>query len=244
MNEHDDYMADFMTVFQTIERWGPGTDADSLKALALLPTTPQNIIDIGCGKGFSTSLLAQHTTAHITAVDNEQNALDELADRLTKLQLDTRVTLSCSSMTELPFTEECFDLIWSEGSAYIMGVEQALQQWRPLLKRKGCMVFSDLVWLTNTPSPEADEFWQQEYPDMKTVEKRLAQIQQAGFEVIDHFKLSEQAGFDYYNPLKERVIALKPSMPESLAIADLEREIAIYERYPTEFGYHMFVLQK
>ena len=149
MNKHDQYMADFMTVFQTLERWGPGSDADSLKALSLLPITPQSMIDIGCGKGFATLLLAQHTKAQIVAVDNEQSALDELGERLIEQALDSRVTRRCASMTELPFSPESFDSVWSEGSAYIMGVEQALTQWRSLLKEHGCLVLSDLVWLTD-----------------------------------------------------------------------------------------------
>ncbi len=124
MNEHDQYMADFMKVFQRLERWGPGSDTDSLKALSVLPITPQRIIDIGCGKGFSTRLLAKHTQAEILAVDNEQSALDELNTCLTEQGLGDRVTLSCASMTELPFSAESFDCVWSEGSAYIMGVEQ------------------------------------------------------------------------------------------------------------------------
>ncbi|CAG8999688.1 MAG: 2-methoxy-6-polyprenyl-1,4-benzoquinol methylase, mitochondrial [Candidatus Celerinatantimonas neptuna] len=244
MNAHNQYIADFMTVFQTLERWGPSTDADSLKALSLLPITPTNIIDIGCGKGFSTRLLAKHTQAQIVAVDNEQSALDELGKSLAKQALDSRVTLSCASMTELPFSPESFDCVWSEGSAYIMGVKQALTQWQALLKDHGCLVLSDLVWLTGSPSPDAMEFWKGEYPDMQTVAKRLTQMRQAGFEVIDHFTLSEQAWFDYYQPLKARVAEVKISMPNSTAIADLKREITIYERYLGEFGYHMFVLQK
>ncbi|KZN47761.1 hypothetical protein N482_09045 [Pseudoalteromonas luteoviolacea NCIMB 1942] len=31
-------------------------------------------------------------------------------------------------MTELDYPNEYFDLIWSEGSAYIMGVENALRR--------------------------------------------------------------------------------------------------------------------
>lgn len=244
MNEHDQYMADFMTVFQRLERWGPSSDADTLKALSTLPTIPTKIIDIGCGKGFSTCLLAQHTQAQIVAVDNEQSALDELGERLTELELNTRVTLSCVSMTDLPFTSESFDCIWSEGSAYIMGVEQALTQWRKLLTNRGYMVISDLVWLTDNPSQEAVAFWAGEYPDMQTIEKRLSQMRQAGFDVVDHFTLSEQAWHDYYQPLKAQVAEVKASMPNSNAIADIEREIAIYERYLGEFGYHMFVLRK
>ncbi|MCO4786375.1 MAG: MerR family transcriptional regulator [Marinomonas atlantica] len=244
MNAHDQYMTDFMTVFQRLERWGPGSDADSLKALSTLPTTPTKIIDIGCGKGFSTRLLAQHTQTEIVAVDNEQSALDELGKRLAEQALDTRVTLSCASMTELPFAPKSFDCVWSEGSAYIMGVEQALTEWRTLLVDRGFMVLSDLVWLTDTPNSEAVAFWAGEYPDMQTIEQRLAQIRQAGFEVIDHFSLSEQAWHDYYQPLKARVTDVKASMPNSTAIADIEQEIAMYERYLGEFGYHMFVLQK
>lgn len=244
MNEHDQYMADFMTVFQTLARWAPGSDADSLKALSLLPITPQNIIDIGCGKGFSTRLLAQHTEAQIVAVDNEQSALDELGKRLAEQAFDARVTLSCTSMTALPFSPSSFDCVWAEGSAYIMGVEQALTQWRPLLKEGGYMVLSDLVWLTDSPSDEAVAFWQGEYPDMQKVEKRLTHMRQAGFAVIDHFTVSQTAWSDYYQPLKARVAQLIPNMPNSTAIADLTREIAIYERYLGEFGYHMFVLHK
>jgi len=244
MNEQDQYMADFMTVFQTLERWGPGCDADSLKALAMLPMAPTHVIDIGCGKGFSTRLLAKHTEAKIVVVDNEQSALDELGAYLAKQKLDHRVSLSCASMRELPFATESFDCIWSEAAAYIIGVEQALTQWRKLLTDGGFMVISDLVWLTDCPGSEVVEFWKGEYPDMQTVEKRLAQIGQAGFELIDHFTLSEQAWHDYYQPFKARVAEVKVSLPMSAAIADMEQEIAIYERYLGEFGYQMFVLQK
>ncbi|WP_151703066.1 MerR family transcriptional regulator [Nitrincola alkalilacustris] len=244
MNEHDQYMADFMAVFQALERWGPGSDADSLKALSYVPFAPEKILDIGCGKGFSTTLLATQTQAQIVAVDNEQSALDQLGERLAQQQLERRVTLACTSMTDLPFTSSSFDLIWSECSAYIMGIEQALEQWQPLLTSGGYLVLSDLVWLTEMPSPIAREFWQQEYPDMQTIAKRLTQMQQAGFELIDHYSLSEQAWSDYYQPLKARIAELKPSMPSSMAIADLEREIALYEQYFGEFGYQMFVLKK
>ncbi|SEI84894.1 Methyltransferase domain-containing protein [Allopseudospirillum japonicum] len=244
MNEHDQYMADFMTVFQGLERWGPGCDTDTLKALSMLPTIPTKILDVGCSKGFSTRLLAQHTQAQIVALDNEQSALDELGACLTELGLDAHVTLSCASMTDLPFAPERFDCIWSEAAVYIMGVEQALTQWRKLLTDSGFMVISDLIWLTDNLSQEAVAFWEGEYPDMQTIEKRLGQMRQADFDVIDHFTLSEQAWHYYYQPLKARVAEVKASMPNSNAIADIEREIAIYEGYLGEFGYHMFVLRK
>lgn len=38
MNEQERYMQDFFKVFNGVERWGPGTAADTLHALKQLPT--------------------------------------------------------------------------------------------------------------------------------------------------------------------------------------------------------------
>ncbi len=243
MNEHEQYMADFMTVYQPLDRWGPGTETDSLRALELLPITPTQAADIGCGKGLSSILLAQHANCQVTAVDNEPNALGQLAQRVQQLGLAERVTTQCASMTALPFLPESFDLIWSEGAAYVMGVENALSQWQPLLRDQGCLVLSDLVWLTDRPSQSAQDFWQQEYPDMQSVKTRLSQMEASGYAVVEHFTLSEQAWRNYYLPLKARLAELQPSLPESAALQDLAHEIALYEQHLGEFGYEMFVLQ-
>ncbi|WP_125781092.1 MerR family transcriptional regulator [Pseudoalteromonas rubra] len=244
MNEHDTYMADFMAVFHQLERWGPGNNADTRKALAHIPSAPQNVLDIGCGKGFASELLARETQAQITAVDNEAEAIQSLAQRLQHKGLDKRVTPLCASMTALPFAPGSFDLLWAESSAYIMGFAAALNAWRPLLSSAGCLMISDLVWLNDTPSEQARLFWQQEYPDMQAIAVRLAQIEQAGFEVLAHFTLSLQAWADYYEPLKTEVTRRLSHQPNSLALQDMAREIAIYEQYLGEFGYQMFVLQR
>lgn len=244
MNSDDQYMADFMAVFSGVERWGPGSDDDSLRALRAVAHTPQRIVDIGCGKGFATRLLAQHTRAHITAVDNEPGALQALQQYLDQQGLSPRVQCVNASMTALPFGQAQFDLIWAEASAYVMGFEAALQQWQALLQHDGYLVISDLVWLTQQPSTEATAFWKQEYPDMQSVSLRLQQIQQAGYRLVDHFTLSEQAWRDYYQPLKARLTLLQPERPQSAALADIEREIAVFEQHLGEFGYQMFVLQR
>ncbi|MCO7188811.1 MerR family transcriptional regulator [Pseudoalteromonas sp. XMcav2-N-2] len=244
MNEHDSYMADFMAVFHQLERWGPGSNTDTHKALTHVPFAPQTVLDIGCGKGFATELLATQTQAQITAVDNETQAIDSLAQRLKQQGLDKRVTPLCASMTALPFAPGSFDLLWAESSAYIMGFEAALNAWRPLLRSAGCLMVSDLVWLQDTPSEQASAFWQQEYPDMQAIAARLVQIEQAGFRVLAHFTLSQQAWADYYEQLKAEVKKQLSHQPESAALLDMAREIAIYEQYLGEFGYQMFMLQR
>ena len=69
-------------------------------------------------------------------------------------------------MEEIAFAPETFDLIWAEGSAYIMGFSSAVAAWRPLLKRGGCLAVTELVWLTEDKPIEAEEFFGREYPAM------------------------------------------------------------------------------
>ncbi|MBY6105949.1 MerR family transcriptional regulator [Ferrimonas balearica] len=244
MNEHEQYMADFMTAFETLDRWGPGSETETRRALSRVPHTPSAILEVGCGKGLATTILASDTQATITAVDNEPSALARLTEMLQQAGLAERVEPVCASMTDLPFEPGRFDLIWAEGSAYIMGVSKALSQWRPLLQDGGILMLSDMVWLTDERSEAAEAFFAQEYPDMQSVDTRLAQAEAAGYQVVDHFALSQAAWDNYYQPLKARLSELQPQMPDSAALKDIGREIAIYEQYLGQYGYQMMVLKK
>ena len=243
MNEHQHYMAEFMHIITPLERWGPGSTADTQRAFSMLPTLPHTLLEIGCGNGMTTQVLAKQGQMQIHAVDNDASALERLQHRLQQSGLQQRVTPVCASMTALPFAHHSVDLIWAEGSAYIMGVMNALALWRPLLTPQGHLVLSDLVWLTEQPSPQSAQFWTKEYPDMQSVDTRLKQFNRAGFRVIAHFSLSEHAWANYYEPLSQRVETLAESMPDSAALRDIQNEIAIYRHGLGEFGYQMFVLQ-
>lgn len=239
MNEHDAYMADFMHVFSTLDRWGPGSETDTLKALAMVPHQPRRLLEIGCGKGIATSLLLSNTEAKVIAVDNEESALHRLHERIN----NPRLTTVCASMIKLPFEPNSVDLIWCEGSAYIMGVEHALAAWKPLLEEDGILVFSDLVWLTDTPADEAAQFWSTGYPDMKTVAQRTADIEGQGYQVLNSFGLSKEGWIGYFEPLRERATALRSEMADSAALQDIERELSIYDRFLDQFTYQMFVVK-
>ncbi|MCW8330851.1 MerR family transcriptional regulator [Photobacterium sp. SDRW27] len=243
MNEHEQYMTDFNHIFDGLDRLGPGTEAETLKALRKVPFSPQTLMEVGCGKGIATTVLAKNSFAMITAVDNDEPALERLTERLADAGLADRVTTQCASMTDLPFEAASFDVIWAEGSAYIMGVTNAMEQWRSLLTDGGVLVISDLVWQTKNPSADVQAFWQKEYPDMTTTAKRIEQAQAAGYQVLDTFTLSEAAWKAYFMPLQTRVDALKSEMQDSTALRDIEVELNIYRQSLDEFGYQMFILK-
>lgn len=244
MTQHEQYMNDFMKVFATLTRWGPGSEHETLKALSNVPITPKNILEIGCGKGLATLVLASNLSGDITSVDNEQSALDSLTNILKTKGVVDRVKPLCASMTDLPFACGSFDLIWSEASAYIMGVESALAKWKSLLSDNGVLVFSDLVLVNSAPSKAVKEFWDKEYPDIQTVDTRRKQITAAGYEIISDFEFNQFAWDNYYLPLKKRIEELAPMMKGSTALKDITSEVEFYFNHNSEYGYQMFILQK
>ncbi|MDN3653435.1 MerR family transcriptional regulator [Thalassotalea ponticola] len=244
MNEHDKYMQDFMSVFETLEFWGPNSEDDTTKAFNWLNLNPMRILEVGCGKGNSTIVIAKLSNAEIVATDNEKLALEQLEDKIKSHGLDNRITTECVSMTELNFAKGAFDVIWAEASAYVMGVENALSKWKPLLKDGGLLVFSDLAWLTDKPSKESINHWKSDYPDIQTIETRKLQIAKAGYQLEHTFTVSEQAWKNYYEPLEERLHKVAAMMKNSQAIADIQNEVNLYKSHLGEFGYQFFIAKK
>ncbi len=57
-----------------------------------------------------------------------------------------------------------FDLIWSAGALYFLGVTDGLTGWRAALAPGGAVAFSEPCFFTDTPSDAARAFWDG-YPD-------------------------------------------------------------------------------
>jgi len=148
----DDYKL-IIDFHKNTARQGPGGEAETKRAMDLAMidrSRPLKIADIGCGTGASTLVLAQESNAHITAVDFLPEFLDELLSR-ARIQgvIDKITTLACS-MDSLPFSDEEFDVIWSEGAVYNIGFEAGISLWKRFLKPGGMIILSEIAWLSAT----------------------------------------------------------------------------------------------
>jgi ubiquinone/menaquinone biosynthesis C-methylase UbiE len=152
----------FFQLHSGLAREAPGSDATTRQAFALLPPLPPRprVLDVGCGPGAQTVLLAQLTGGHVTAVDLHAPYLEVLRERAAQAGVADRVTVVQADMGALPFAPGSFDLVWAEGSAYVLGFERALHTWRPLLAAGAHLVLTEAVWLRPDPPDEVRAFWQ------------------------------------------------------------------------------------
>lgn len=242
---------DFFELHCGLPREGPGDDgttASVLHSLPGLPTQPE-ILDIGCGPGAQTLVLAQQTGGRVTAVDLHQPFLEELMRRAHLAGISDLIKPVCASMDGLPFEAVSFDLIWSEGAIYIIGFETGLRIWRRFLRDLGIMVVSEATWLTNDRPKEATEFWSDAYPAMKSREDNRAIITRCGYEPVAEILLPNSSWFsEYYNPLERRISELEvkyASQPEALRFLESERlEITIARRHPNAVGYVFYIMRR
>lgn len=241
----------FFTLHQDLPREGPGSDAGTRRALGLLPALPAEprVADLGCGPGKQTLVLAGELKALVLAVDFHQPYLDQLKRSAAGAGLSHLIQTRCADMGSLSDPPDSFDLIWSEGAIYILGFARGLELWRPLLASGGCLVASELTWLESDPPAEVRDYFTVEYPAMTDVGGNLALAEEAGYEVLAHFPLENQAWWDnYYQPLARRAEALAEQAKDdpdlAAVLAENQTETDIWRRFGGSFGYVFYLLRK
>jgi SAM-dependent methyltransferase len=239
----------FFELFDGLPRQGPGDASSTLRALALVPgiDSRTRVLDVGCGTGLHTRVLARHSPVRVVAVDNHPPFVEELNREARAQGLSDRIEARVGDMRHLGFPPGSFDLVWSEGAIYVMGFEEGLRAWHPLLRPGGHLAVTEVCWTRADPPPDCAAFWAQEYPAIRGVEDRLAAIGAAGYETVGHFALPPSAWWDdYYRPLEANLSLFRERHREEAArgLADqVQREIDVWRRYSDCYGYEFFVMR-
>lgn len=243
------FMQLFFEIYEGVERKGPGNREATARALKLCRNLPEEprILDIGCGSGIGAVHLAELTGGTVVAVDYHATYVREAAAMAGRYGLSDRITAEQGDMTALDYGTETFDLVWSEGAAYIMGFDNALHGWKRLIRPGGCLVVSEAVWLRDDPPEELRTFWNEAYPAMRTVEGNVSAAEKAEYDVAGTFTLAEACWDSFYDDLGRHLDAIEHRYHENndaKTILEMTRlEADLWRRYRGFYGYQYYVLQ-
>lgn len=236
----------FLQLYGSLPRQAPGSNATTRHLYGLAGNPTGKALDIGCGQGRASLLLAEYGL-DVTAVDIYQPFLDALQAEAEARNLGAKVTAHTMSMDTLHFPAGSFDLLWAEGSAYILGWGNALAAWREFLAPTGVLVATECCWLADESSGEVKQFWHENYPSMLTIGEAKDIAAKSGYEVTATYVLpSDDWRDEYYTPLRAQCAMHENGASDAMrtAIAAARREIEMYENYGDQYGYVGFVLRR
>jgi len=229
----------FMTLYTGLAREGPGEAADVAWAADLLDLPPDAAIcDAGCGSGGDIgALLDAAPHGHVTAIDRAPEFIAAVAQDWAA---DDRVTPQLGDMAAL---RGAYDLIWSAGALYFLGVTKGLTAWRAALAPGGAVAFSEPCFFSAAPSDAARAFWE----GYATTDAAGigAQVHAAGFETLGTRRVRDAGWQAYYQGLAARIAQLRPAADAELqAVLDEgAAEIAAWRACRGETGYLLCVVR-
>ncbi|MDR1679814.1 MAG: class I SAM-dependent methyltransferase [Prevotellaceae bacterium] len=256
MNNENKTISDFdlnmvCEYYSNVERQGPGSPEMTLRALSFIDnlTEKSKIADIGCGTGGQTMVLGQNTPCQITGVDFFPDFVRLFNQNAQSRNLQDRVKGIVGDMANLPFQEEEFDLIWSEGAIYNIGFERGLNEWRKFLKPGGIIAVTEMSWFTEERPAEIRKFMQQVEPGIDTIPVKVAQMQRAGYIPLATFILPENCWTEHFFAPQATVqeAFLKKHAGNRAAeefIAGERRHKALYDKYKAYHGYAFYIGKK
>ncbi|HKJ61560.1 MAG TPA: class I SAM-dependent methyltransferase [Hyphomicrobiales bacterium] len=238
----------FFDIHSSLPQEGPGSFESTKQALDIAGTFPERveILDVACGPGRQTMDLARLLpSAIITALDNHAPFLRDVRRKTTDAGVFNRVTAVEGDMNDLPAEPESVDLIWCEGAAYIMGLRNALESWKPFLKPGGRIALTEPVWLRPDPPAETVESFA-EYPTMRDPQGCREIVTACGYKLLGDFVLPEQDWLNYYEPMELRVAELRGKYADdpvgAVMLDKAQAEIDDYRRNSSWYGYMFLVM--
>jgi ubiquinone/menaquinone biosynthesis C-methylase UbiE len=199
------------------------------RAFHILPQIDKpRILDIGCGSGIPTLELARLGQGEVIGIDIDQTALDKFASNIAESGLSDRVRALNCSLIDMNFTEESFDIIWSEGSIYVIGFERGLKEWKRFLKPGGFMVIHD---------------------EQGDVNEKLVQISTCGYDLLGSFLLSKETWWkEYFAPLEKSITEAQTEYSNNLKVLEeihqAQGELDTFKKNPERNSSVYFVMKR
>ncbi|WP_243124291.1 class I SAM-dependent methyltransferase [Clostridium sp. AWRP] len=142
------------------------------------------VLDIGCGPGFFSILMAENGH-RVTSIDFSEKMLENAKKNTKKYEVEDRIDFLKMDAQSLTFENESFDLILSRNITWTLeNPNQAYKEWLRVLKPGGCFMNFDGNWRMNLYDKNLARLCEED-------KKKLVKM---GYEVKDDGHGKEQAG--------------------------------------------------
>ena len=139
----------FYMVYKDLGRLSPGSNEITVKAIDKIELDCDdelNILDIACGVGNSTMLLANYyKNSIVEGFDLFKHYVKKLDEKISDNNLSDRVFSYTMDMNDPDFANEEFDIVYCEAAIDIIGFKKGLTEWKRMLKPNGYMIVSDIT---------------------------------------------------------------------------------------------------
>jgi cyclopropane fatty-acyl-phospholipid synthase-like methyltransferase len=245
---HPDLEAAQYELLGLLDQLAPGSPSSTKRALDLVPNREgiQRVLELGCGTGAATLSLAENLDAELIAVDLHAPYIERLRERAAERGLAARITARVADMRE-PGVQGPFDLIWAEGSIYMIGFAEGCAMCRDLLVPGGALAVTELAWVRDDPPAEVRRYWADHYPKIRPRERLRDDLVTLGFEIQGEFALPRADWERYYALVRRQLedFERRRDDPAARTVCLVARqELEVFERFGDSYGYVFFVATK
>ena len=189
------------------------------------------VLDMGCGYGETTAMLAAEFRCKVTAVDNGPENIVIAKKLAAERHVSHLVTFVTDDILTCDFTQSKFDLLLAEGGIFsFIGRNEGLCLAGSWLPQNGWLAFSDLVLLSDRAPVEVKTVFEDDKYHYESESSYRALVAAAGFD-IQFMGLVPPSGWDnYYGHMARRLEDSKGVFADRQVKLAFHREIDVFYR--------------
>lgn len=125
-------------------------------------SSDDEVLEVGCGVGQTTSLLAKRIGCRVVGVDLSPAMVERARERAQRAGVDDRTEFRVANIIDLPFEDDRFDGVFGESiTVFATDHAKAIREYTRVVKPGGLVGLNESTWL-QPPSPELIAWLSQE----------------------------------------------------------------------------------